>query len=176
MDRPNLIRQVRLASSRTQAELAAASGTSQSTLSAYERGIKSPTLAVAERIIESAGYTLAPAPRVTFRQIQGMHGLRPFWLADRLWQLPPGLAFREVTLPWHVAHVAGSLHLHRRRDRAIAYGALLQRGSPEAMLDTIDGNLLVDILDDLDLPDPIHRAWLPFITGARVPLRRLHLD
>ncbi len=70
----------------------------------------------------------------------------------------------------------GSLHLHRRRDRAVAYGALLQRGTPEEMLDNIDGNLLVDIFEDLDLPDPICRAWLPFVTGARLLLPRLHLD
>lgn len=34
--------------------------------------------------------------------------------------------------------------LHRRHDPAIAYSALLQHGSPEEMLDNIDGNLLVD--------------------------------
>lgn len=43
----------------SQRELAERSGTSQATLSAYERGLKSPSLKVAERIVEAAGYRLA---------------------------------------------------------------------------------------------------------------------
>ena len=46
MDRAYLIEVARRASGLTQAELAARSGTSQATMSAYERGLKSPTLKV----------------------------------------------------------------------------------------------------------------------------------
>ena len=59
MDRAYLIEVARRASRLTQAELATRSGTSQATMSAYERGLKSPTLKVAARILEAAGYDLA---------------------------------------------------------------------------------------------------------------------
>lgn len=58
MDRAYLIEVARRASGLTQAELATRSGTSQATMSAYERGLKSPTLKVAARILEAAGYDL----------------------------------------------------------------------------------------------------------------------
>lgn len=173
---PNLIRQARTAVRRTQTDLAAASGTSQATLSAYERGTKSPTLTVAERIIEATGHTLTLTPQVAFHQIAGEYGLGPFWLADRLWQLPPGLAFREVILPWRITGLVRRLHLHTRDDRALAYAALLIHGEPTELLDLIDGNLLIDIFDELDLPDPIRRAWLPFIQAARRPMPNFTLE
>ena len=58
MDRAYLLEVARRASGLTQAELAARSGTSQATMSAYERGLESPTLKVAARILEAAGYDL----------------------------------------------------------------------------------------------------------------------
>ena len=56
MDRAYLIEVARRASGLTQTELAARSGTSQATISSYERGLKSPTIKVAGRILEAAGY------------------------------------------------------------------------------------------------------------------------
>ena len=51
----NDIRRLRLARQMTQAELAAAAGTSQPTVAAYEAGRKSPTLKTLRRIAEAAG-------------------------------------------------------------------------------------------------------------------------
>lgn len=56
MDRAYLLEVVRRAAGLTQAELAARPGTSQAALSAYVRGVKSPTIKVAGRILEAAGY------------------------------------------------------------------------------------------------------------------------
>lgn len=62
-------------------------------------------------------------------------------------------------------------YLHDRTDRARAYELILREGSPRDLLDHIDGVLLVDIWTELDLPDPIRRAWLPTIRKT-LPTRR----
>jgi hypothetical protein len=62
-------------------------------------------------------------------------------------------------------------YLHDRTDRARAYELILREGSPSDLLDHIDGALLVDIWRELDLPDPIRRAWKPLIRNA-LPMRR----
>jgi transcriptional regulator with XRE-family HTH domain len=63
-----LIREARREAGLTQAELAARSGTSQATLSAYERGRKDPSASTAARILAAAGSRLArvPASRVVW--------------------------------------------------------------------------------------------------------------
>ncbi len=69
----------RRAAGLTQDALARLAGTSQPTLSAYERGAKSPSLAVAERIIEATGHRLEVVPNLEFVEVPGQHGLHPFW-------------------------------------------------------------------------------------------------
>jgi transcriptional regulator with XRE-family HTH domain len=54
-----LLREARLAAGISQAELAARSGTSQATLSAYERGRKTPSAATLERLLAAAGRRLS---------------------------------------------------------------------------------------------------------------------
>lgn len=62
------IRTARARAGLTQTQLAARAGTSQATLSAYERGAKQPSLATFERLLRSAGAQLsvqaAPARRI----------------------------------------------------------------------------------------------------------------
>ncbi|MGH3327926.1 MAG: helix-turn-helix domain-containing protein [Streptomycetales bacterium] len=165
----------RRAAGLTQDALARLGGTSQPTLSAYERGTKSPSLAVAERIIEAAGHRLEVVPNSEFVEVPGQHGLHPFWLANQLWRLDPESAFRTVLLPglhheWPVSR--RPFYLHDRTDRARAYELILREGSPRDLLDYIDGALLVDIWKELDLPDPIHRAWHPLIRKTLQTHRR----
>jgi transcriptional regulator with XRE-family HTH domain len=61
-----LLERVRHEAGLSQEELAARAGTSRTTLSAYERGRKSPTLATVERLLDSAGFELTAQPHVTF--------------------------------------------------------------------------------------------------------------
>jgi transcriptional regulator with XRE-family HTH domain len=56
------IREARRRSALTQAELAARSGTSQATVSAYEAGRKQPSAATLARILAAAGQRLALRP------------------------------------------------------------------------------------------------------------------
>ena len=86
-----------LASGLGQAELAALAGTSQPTLSAYERGKKTPGLAVAERIVNAAGWNIALQPRVSFTEHPAPPGFRfPFTVPDRLWRLEAPACFRTI--------------------------------------------------------------------------------
>ena len=40
----------------------------------------------------------------------------------------------------------------------------------------MDGGLLVDIWDELDLPDPVRAAWEPTIQAARGPVGKSKVD
>jgi len=171
----DLLAYARRAAGLTQDALARLAGTSQPTLSAYERGRKSPSLAVAERIVEAAGHRLEVVPNLEFVEVPGQHGLHPFWLTNQLWRLDPERAFRMVLLPgpdhdWPVPR--RPYYLHDRTDRARAYELILREGNPSDPLDHIDGALLVDIWRELDLPDPIRRAWQPLIRNALPTHRR----
>jgi len=165
----SLLAYARRAAGLTQDALARLAGTSQPTLSAYERGTKSPSLAVAERIIEAAGRRLEVVPNLEFIEVPGQYGLHPFWLANELWRLDPERAFATVTLPGPHRDWPGRQRpycLRDRADRARAYELILREGSPHDLLDYIDGVLLVDIWKELELPDPIRRAWQPTIRRA----------
>ena len=94
----DLLERVRRQAGLSQEALAARAGTSRPTLSAYEHGRKSPTLATVERLLDSAGFELVAEPRVRFAERPTRRG-RPIVVADRLWRLAIRDAFATVTLP-----------------------------------------------------------------------------
>ncbi len=150
----------------TQDELARRAGTSQAALSTYERGLKMPSLAVAERIVEAAGYRLTLTTEVHFTQ-HTAKGVRPFWVPDRLWRGRLPECFATVSLRDH-AYLRGvtRLSLRRRPSRRRMYELLLRNGFPEELRDWIDGALLVDLWDDLKIPRAIRGAWQPAVDLA----------
>ena len=97
----DLIGVARERSGLSQAALAEAAGTSRPTLSAYERGRKTPTASTLTRILDATGHGLALAPRVHFRTVSAARGAE-YFVADRLWRLAPRDALRTVTLPHHL--------------------------------------------------------------------------
>ena len=161
-----IIKRARRGSGLSQRELARRSGTSQPTLSTYEHGTKSPTLAVAERIINTSGYDLDLTPRVTFTTHIGARG-EPFVVPDQLWRLHPTAALATVRLPQHL-HWSGpsrAYKLRDRRDRARVYEIVLREGEPADLLAVVDGALLVDVWDELVLPAVIRTGWEPIIAA-----------
>lgn len=153
----------------TQAELAARSGTSQATVSAYERGLKSPTIKVAGRILEAAGYDLNLRRLIDWVEHEAP-GVGHFWVPNTLWNVETPDCFAILEF----ADLLGDgpvrqWDMHDRAQRKGVYEQLLQGGSPEEMIRWIDGPLLVDVWDELELPDPVREAWKWTIVIARGP-------
>lgn len=163
-----IIARARRGSGLSQRDLARRSGTSQPTLSTYERGGKSPTLAVVERIVRTSGYDLDLIPRVEFRTCAGSRG-EPYVVPDRLWRLDLDDAFAAVVLPGHL-HWSGPSRTYRltdRGDRARVYEIVLREGTESDLLAYVDGALLADLWDDLVLPPVLRTAWAPVMARYR---------
>ena len=164
-DAAELLERVRVVSGLTQEELARRAGTSRPTLSAYEHGRKSPTVATFARILSRAGWKLAAQPRVSFTQQTTAYG-KPTWIPDRLPRLDVAHALASVELPLHLNWSAPGrvFDLRSRADRARVYEIVLQEGVPADILTYVDGVLLVDLWEDLVLPRGIRAAWAPLIS------------
>ncbi|WP_346434157.1 helix-turn-helix transcriptional regulator [Nonomuraea composti] len=155
-----LLRQARHAASLNQKALASVSGTSRTTLSAYEHGRKSPTLETAGRILDAAGFRLVLEPKVECAAHVGADG-RVFHVPSRLRRLPVAQALGVLRLGERV------YDLSDRDERRAAYTALLCGGGPGELLGHVDGVLLIDLWDELVLPDDIRGAWQPLVEEAR---------
>ena len=172
MEKPTIIEIARKACGWTQRELAGAAGTSQATVSAYERREKSPSLAVTERLIGRAGYSLRLDVTVDFSPVT-FDGQTIYQIPNRLWQVEPRLSFSKVTFPdWPTSRESGDFIMRNwdlavREERRRVYGYLLRESVPVWIYRWIDGALLVDLWDELDLPDPLRAAWQPLIDDAR---------
>ncbi|SEG80030.1 Helix-turn-helix [Nonomuraea solani] len=155
-----LFRQARRAASLNQKALASVSGTSRTTLSAYEHGRKSPTLETAGRILDAAGFRLVLEAKIEFTARVTSDG-RAFHVPDRLPRLPIAAALG-------VARVRGRTYrLADRGQRRAAYTVLLCGGEPGELFDHVDGVLLVELWDELTLPAEIRAAWRPLVEEAR---------
>lgn len=135
-------------------------------MSEYERGLKTPNLAVAERIVEAAGYRLDLVTRVNFTQ-HAAPAVGAFWVPDRLWRGKLPECFATVYLD-DASRFRGVIRfdLRRRPQRRRLYELLLRRGQPDELIDWIDGALLADLWDDLKIAGVIREAWQPAVTLA----------
>ena len=164
-----VIEEARLASGLGQAELAALSGTSQPTLSAYERGKKTPGLAVAERIVNAAGWNIALQPRVSFTEHPTPPGFRfPFTVPDRLWRLEAPACFRTIKFFDLIDEENDKFwwDLSLRTDRRLVYERLLTLGSEPYLVLYLDGALLIDLWPEMDVPEPMRTHWAAVIDST----------
>jgi transcriptional regulator with XRE-family HTH domain len=163
----NVLEQAREAAGLSQAALASLAGTSRPTLSAYERGRKSPTLDTAARILGEAGFDLTITPRIEFRQVAVERG-RPIEVPNALPRLSFHPAFATVQLPLHLnwSDRSRRYHLRDRRQRARVYELVLREGGPDDVIAHVDGALLIDLWDELVLPPGIRAAWNHLVTGT----------
>ncbi|WP_447925906.1 helix-turn-helix domain-containing protein [Georgenia muralis] len=170
MDRSFLLERARRACGLTQARLATLSGTSQATLSAYERGVKSPSLKVASRILAATDHELALRTRVDWVE-HHPKGIVAFWAPSMLWSVEPPTCFATLRIPDEIRNTGmRTWNMRDREERRGVYEQLIRRGLPQQMIRWIDGGLLVDVWDELDLPDPVRDAWEPAIRLATVPV------
>lgn len=160
----NIIEHARRLAGLTQADLAALAGTSRPTLSAYESGRKSPTLATTERILEVAGFALGLDPTVEFTERFTNHQ-RPFYVANRLWRLPVEQALATVVLPIHLnwSTTGEAFDLRNRHRRMHCYEIVLREGSGREIMTYVDGVFLVDLWPEIFLPKEIKTAWTPLV-------------
>ena len=170
-----VIEEARLASGLGQAELAALSGTSQPTLSAYERGKKTPGLAVAERIVNAAGWNIALQPRVSFTEHPAPPGFRfPFTVPDRLWRLEAPACFRTIKFFDLLDEDNDKFwwDLSIRADRKLVYERLLTYGTGATLRLYLDAALLIDLWPEMDVPEPMRTQWAAVIDATlqeRIP-------
>ncbi|WP_198013992.1 helix-turn-helix domain-containing protein [Phycicoccus elongatus] len=164
-----VIEEARLASGLGQSELAALAGTSQPTLSAYERGKKMPGLAVAERIANAAGWNIALQPRVSFTEHPAPEGFRfPFTVPDRLWRLEAPACFRTITF-FDLVDEDNNKYwwdLSIRADRKLVYERLLTYGDEASLRLYLDAALLIDLWPEMDVPEPMRTHWAAVIEAT----------
>jgi transcriptional regulator with XRE-family HTH domain len=96
-----LLEKARIGAGLTQEQLARRAGTSRTTLSAYEHGRKSPTVATFARLLAETGRELTTHPQVAFTQQPTVRG-RWIWVPDRLPRLDVVHALARVRLPLHL--------------------------------------------------------------------------
>lgn len=164
-----VIEEARLASGLGQAELATLAGTSQPTLSAYERGKKSPGLAVAERIVNAAGWNVALQPRVSFTEHPAPPGFRfPFTVPDRLWRQEAPACFRTIKFFDLIDEDNDKFwwDLSIRADRKLVYERLLTYGDEASLVLYLDGALLIDLWNELEVPEPMRTHWAAVVDAT----------
>jgi len=164
-----MLRTARRARGLTQVQLARISGTSQATLSAYERGLKSPSLKVAARILASTDHELTLRARIDWVEHEAP-GIPKFWVPSMLWAVEPPTCFATLEMPDQIRHSGMRNWNMRDRDgRRGAFEQLVRFALPQQMIRWIDGGLLIDLWEELDLPDPVRRSWQPAIELANHP-------
>ena len=152
----------------SQQQLAREARTTQSAISEYESGHKSPTLAVVERLLQAAEAELAVRPLVEFDYLEDAElGLFP--VPNRLWQVPAPLCFSRVQVLPFRSYAGGkeTWDLSDPGERIEFYELVLCRGLDEVLLDTVDAALLVEAWPNMNLPEVVREAWQPLIDEAK---------
>jgi len=167
VDPGRMLVEARRAVGLSQDELADRAGTSRPTLSSYEHGHRSPTLATATRILAAAGYEPAAVPIVRFTEQPTGRG-RTVVVPTQLPRLDATRALAVVTLPLHLnwSKPGRTYDLRDRRQRARVYEIVLREGNPQDILTYVDGVLLTELWPDLVLPRGVRAAWSPVVEQA----------
>jgi hypothetical protein len=154
----------------SQAQLALWGDTQQSSISEYESRRKSPTLEVVERLLAVLDFELAIKPVVLFETYEDPE-IGQYVVPDRLWSVPMPDCFGKI-------QVLGVLLKQRRprvwdlaveAERIDYYEWVVRRGVAQLMVESVDGILLMQVWDRLDLPSVIREAWQPVIDAATAP-------
>ena len=165
--RPTIIELARRAAGLTQGQLAARARTTQSAVSMYERRRKVPLLDVAERLMQAAEADLGMVTMVRW-EAEPVTPISGFFYPSRLWRVEVPGCFDTVRMPDCVGGTdQEEWDLRDRDDRRRLYENLLVKGDAEQIMRWVDGALLVDLWDELELPLRIRAAWEPAVEAAR---------
>lgn len=163
----SVVRAARERAGLTQGELARRAGTSRPTVSAYEAGRKSPSLATTQRLLAALGAHLVAEDDIVFTDVPVGRG-RVVAVPNRLPRLPVERALAVVELPLHVSWSTQDrrVDLADRQARARAYEQLLSEGTTADISSMVDGALLADLWPQLVLPRAVREAWAPLVAAA----------
>ena len=162
-----VIEVARRAAGVSQRQLALWAGTQQSSVSEYESRRKSPTLEVVERLLAVLDFELAIKPVVLFETHEDPE-IGQYVVPERLWSVPMPDCFGKI-------QVLGALLKQRRprvwdlsveAERIDYYEWVIRRGVTQLMLESVDGVLLMQVWDRMNLPTVIREAWQPVIDAA----------
>ena len=165
-----VIEVARRAAGVSQRQLAMWAGTQQSSVSEYEARRKSPTLEVVERLLEAADAELAIRPIILF-DVRHDPEIGSYLVPERLWSVPMPYCFSKV-------QVLGVLFkssqprmwdLSVEAERIDYYEWAIVHGTAELLLDSVDGFLLMQVWERLELPEVIRETWQPVIDAATAP-------
>jgi transcriptional regulator with XRE-family HTH domain len=172
-----VIEVARRAAGVSQHQLAVWAGTQQSSVSEYESRRKSPTLEVVERLLEAADAELTIKPIIDFDVRQDPE-IGQYLVPERLWSVPMPDCFSKV-------QVLGVLFKSRRprvwdlsveAERIEFYEWVIVRGTSDLMLDSVDGILLMQVWERLQLPEVVRETWQPVIDAATASQDRAPRD
>lgn len=151
----------------TQQALAHQAWTQQSSVSEYEARKTSPTLDVVERLVAASDFELTIRPVVDFDSREDPE-VGTYLVPENLWSVPIPDCFSKV-------QVAGLMFNSNRTrvwdlsveaERISYYEWAIVHGIAELLLDSVDGVLLMQVWDRLNIPDVIREAWQPVIDAA----------
>jgi transcriptional regulator with XRE-family HTH domain len=171
MDPPKTVIEIaRKTAGVSQAQLAMWARTQQSSISEYESRRKSPTLEVVERLLGVLDFELAIKPVIDFDSREDPE-IGGYVVPDRLWSVPMPDCYGKI-------QVLGALLKQRRprvwdlsveAERIDYYEWVIRRGVAQLMVESVDGILLMQVWDRLDIPTVIREAWQPVIDAATAP-------
>lgn len=163
VERATIIELARRGAGLTQADLARRAGTTQSAVSMYERRRKVPMLDVAERLVQAAGADLGMVTTVRW-EAELLAPLAGFYYPSRLWRVEVPGCFDTVRMADYVGGTdQDEWNLRDRADRKRLYENLLIKGDVDMIMRWVDGALLVDLWEELELPAKIRVAWQPAV-------------
>ena len=162
-----VIEVARRAAGLSQRQLADWARTQQSAVSEYESRRKSPTLEVVERLLEAADAELTIKPIIDFDVRQDPE-IGRYLVPERLWSVPMPDCFSKIQVLGYLfkSRTPRVWDLSVEAERIDFYEWVIVRGTGELMLDSVDGILLMQVWEQLDLPEVVRETWQPVIDGA----------
>jgi transcriptional regulator with XRE-family HTH domain len=145
----------------SQRELARAGETSQAAVARYETGRVLPDLRTLDRLLDVCGQRLTVDAVPTRRSGRESATTRPVAIPDDLADSHESKAVGVVELPPHIrwSGPPRTYDLDKRRDRARVYEQVLREGTEDDVRHFVTIDELVDIWDELVLPDHVRAAW-----------------
>jgi transcriptional regulator with XRE-family HTH domain len=157
----SLLRRARSGAGMTQRELARAGETSQAAVARYETGRVLPDLRTLDRLLGVCGQRLTVDAVPARRTGRESATARPPAIPDEIVEAGQSKAAGVVELPPHIrwSGPPRRYDLGQRRDRARVYEQVLREGTEDDVRHFVRLDELVDLWDELVLPDHVRAAW-----------------